>query len=657
MSSKRSKQPRKKRDREIWDLHRVLDLSKRRKEKCDSKDCGAIAVAYWKSTHGNHWNTCESCQLKDFGGWPEGVSIDSKKQKCVFLSLPLYKVSKKKKKIAKTKDLNTKQEETDVQDKAIRNDLPEGVLGLKQAPNQPLARQEKSIPPKSNVKVAPYNRPSKPSIQIGSLPKDGNKRELATIEFQERKISKERISQGWSKRQSLYSIPSMCKAKTVSLKSMKYDLRRGGTLTIYPNLVSDTTTRKVKEELFSCGLFRQYQIQAQDEPRLHFLLHSKATEDFEASAQPGYRYASVRMKARPLKILPELNRLSAELAKECNIEDDWSIGVNPVLYRDQLDGMGGHADDDQEEEIILCVIVASPESARRVVITPKKTKSCLEEGDERIELFLLPGDAYEMDGEMQKYYIHSVPKDKENKKQESSTRVVVVFRTGKRVLLSNDTGRSCEDLSPRPPKIQIFGKTIEGLKEGHVYTRPMLYQMNAHYMQQRGVSGNITNGCDAIIVSGLREDKLGEDALFTLMYAVEKKKGGASVVTSFEKKLPVRIFRSSGYNHPFRAHSPSGQTGKKTKTWYRYDGLYIVVSYEKPTVLKGPYKFQLKRVEQGEGVFLNDIPNANFSTHCQALGTLVRTDGNLNETMYPAEKENSFTCNGPDVLNPRLPLV
>ena len=39
--------------------------------------------------------------------------------------------------------------------KAIRNNLPKRLLDLKQAPFQPLARQEKSIPPKSNVKVAP----------------------------------------------------------------------------------------------------------------------------------------------------------------------------------------------------------------------------------------------------------------------------------------------------------------------------------------------------------------------------------------------------------------------------------------------------------------------------------------------------------------------
>jgi hypothetical protein len=152
-------------------------------------------------------------------------------------------------------------------------------------------------------------------------------------------------------------------------------------------------TKRVKEDLFNCGLFRQYQIQAQDEPRLHFLLNEKATnDDFETSLQPGYKYAHVKMKARPLKILPELEMLSQRLASVSGV-DRWTIGVNPVLYRDCKEKMGSHVDDDQGEQVILCLIVSSLQEARRVIITPKDKKSILANGDETIELKLLRGDA------------------------------------------------------------------------------------------------------------------------------------------------------------------------------------------------------------------------------------------------------------------------
>ena len=123
-------------------------------------------------------------------------------------------------------------------------------------------------------------------------------------------------------------------------------------------------------------------------------LHDHATdfEDFDTCKQPGYKYASVTIKARPLQKLPILSELSKTMARLSGV-DNWTIGVNPVLYRDCQDGMGGHADDDQGEKVILCLIVSSPAEPRRVIITPKAKKPNLEQGDERIELILKPGDA------------------------------------------------------------------------------------------------------------------------------------------------------------------------------------------------------------------------------------------------------------------------
>jgi alkylated DNA repair dioxygenase AlkB len=66
--------------------------------------------------------------------------------------------------------------------------------------------------------------------------------------------------------------------------------------------------------------------------------------------------------------------------------------------------MGNHMDEDQGERIILClVVVVSPQRVRRVHIRPLKSLK-ERDGDEKVGLFLEPGDAYEMNGLMQFFY-------------------------------------------------------------------------------------------------------------------------------------------------------------------------------------------------------------------------------------------------------------
>jgi hypothetical protein len=55
------------------------------------------------------------------------------------------------------------------------------------------------------------------------------------------------------------------------------------------------------------------QIQGNDEPRIHFLLHKDATMD-DTEVQPGYHYASLNMNAKPLNLLPKLEELSLSLS-------------------------------------------------------------------------------------------------------------------------------------------------------------------------------------------------------------------------------------------------------------------------------------------------------------------------------------------------------
>jgi alkylated DNA repair dioxygenase AlkB len=343
---------------EIWDLKR--QIRRKRECSCHTPGCTEQAIAIWVSnkttTAGNEWLTCEECQITDFGGWPEGeVPVNN--------------------------DNDNGSHTNDIMSLSRNNDT---ISSGKESSFTTPSPKQRQVP---RVAVTPSPPLMKEKLQ----------RNLATIRFCtmpqsiiEGKDRQDRQKQKWTDRQSLYSIP---RRSIQPEEPCICKLRRGGTLKIYPNLVHHMETKRVKEDLFSCGLFRQYQIQGQNEPRLHFLLNDNATnDDFETSLQPGYSYANVKMKARPLKILPELEQLSQKLATVSGV-DRWTIGVNPVLYRDCQDKMGSHADDDQGEQVILCLIVSSLQEARRVIITPNDKKSIPAHGDEIIELKLRPGDA------------------------------------------------------------------------------------------------------------------------------------------------------------------------------------------------------------------------------------------------------------------------
>jgi SAD/SRA domain len=147
---------------------------------------------------------------------------------------------------------------------------------------------------------------------------------------------------------------------------------------------------------------------------------------------------------------------------------------------------------------------------------------------------------------------------------------------------------------------------------------------------QRGVSGNKTDGCDSIIVSGLRPDGIGYDKLFSLMYAAGRKEGALAILTSKDKGIPIRVFRSTLLKTAFRAICK-----EKSPARYRFDGLYRVTnmgyqdtkikvsgikngSYllSPPTPAAPVYLFDLVRVEEGEGVFTNKVSSEKFIQFC-----------------------------------------
>mmetsp|Transcript_10963 Transcript_10963/g.27767 ORF Transcript_10963/g.27767 Transcript_10963/m.27767 type:complete len:316 (+) Transcript_10963:166-1113(+) len=297
------------------------------------------------------------------------------------------------------------------------------------------------------------------------------------------------------------------------------------------------------------------------------------------------------MKARPLSSMPKLQQLSKDMAVLRNIPNGkWNIGVHPVLYRDNKDSMGDHADDDQGETRILCLLLDSPPAPRKVVVKVfdkltggrRERDRVHQDGDEFIELRLRPGDAYEMDGLMQESYSHCVPKDNastdKRNKNKRSRRICVVLRTGDEKYFEKDTGEACIDLSPRKAVKYHYGH-VPGLKEGNMYTRRELKKMNAFQLPQRGISGSYKSGADAIIVSGKR---CGCDTIDHLKYVAEWRIGANSLVISFFNERPVRVFRSAKYIRTYNLGKTNGALNGGNG-FYRYDGLYSIIGMHAPT--------------------------------------------------------------------------
>jgi hypothetical protein len=106
----------------------------------------------------------------------------------------------------------------------------------------------------------------------------------------------------------------------------------GSTIRIWPRLITEQTASDVADEALASKLFRRYPIQAGFEPRIHYLLHDDATDDFDDASQPGYKYSGIAMKSRPLGRFPGAATGGAGLADLCGV-DSFNIGVDVVLYR------------------------------------------------------------------------------------------------------------------------------------------------------------------------------------------------------------------------------------------------------------------------------------------------------------------------------------
>jgi alkylated DNA repair dioxygenase AlkB len=375
--------------------------------------------------------------------------------------------------------------------------------------------------------------------------------------------------------------------------SKEFHLARGGTLRIWKDLVDATTLKALRDEMLEEVEFRRYRIHDTPEPRVHCLYHAGTTET-AAEAQPGYRYGNVTLKARPLEEVPRIQQVAQSFADLCHV-NEWNIGVMPICYRSGQDRMGKHADDDQGEELILTLLVDGPCNVpRRLVVEPSPklfNKADLLATDEKLQVFLRPGDVYEMDGAMQKAYVHSVPvsDDASYQETEGQRRMSIVFRSGKFMSYSKDSGEPVVDVTVLDFKPSYRIGSIPGLTYGDVKTRKTLCALGAHLGSQRSISGNESFGCDAIVMSGTRQDGLEWDAFFEMAYAVESRKGGRALLKSFKLGLPVRIFRTS------RIDPSIGRHFRGSAQMYRYDGLYHVRYAKIPKNEKThPYVFYLR---------------------------------------------------------------
>ena len=276
-------------------------------------------------------------------------------------------------------------------------------------------------------------------------------------------------------------------------------------------------------------------------------------------------------------------------------------------------------DNCQGETLILAVIVEAPDGAagiRRVQIMSKLLPGVTH--TERVVLYLRTGDGYSMDGVMQQHYTHGVERvtAKELKKpgdQEGKNgRIAIVFRNGTKVLYEHDSGSPCLDLKPLEDWELTFGN-IDGLVEGNIYSRGQLKNLGAHRGQQRGVSGNQVMGCDAIILGKKDRGPKEKDNLATLTYsAASPQQGSLSLWKSLENDLPVRVFRSTDYEHKkLKATIPPHGGFRRASTYYRYDGLYLVKSVAQDIF------FLLRRCGN------NKVGTSRYKKYCQDKETMA----------------------------------
>jgi SAD/SRA domain len=195
---------------------------------------------------------------------------------------------------------------------------------------------------------------------------------------------------------------------------------------------------------------------------------------------------------------------------------------------------------------------------------------------------------------MQKGYVHAVMKLPRSK-IDNGRRMAIVFRNGKETHVGHDSGYLLSSIdAPERLTNYTFGSMNDMISEGKLYSREYMYHSGAHFNERGGVSGNMNDGCPSIVVTNLFPE-LGEfDAFLYISYYAEPRQRSGALRKSYDKKLPIRVFRSSkgtkGQFHPsskFPHH-----------VCYRFDGVYYII-YVKQRY--GNHELQGRETRKKEG--------------------------------------------------------
>ena len=461
-----------------------------------------------------------------------------------------------------------------------------------------------------------------------------------------------------------------------------YRFQRGGTVSIYPKFASATECQEITNYVLDhpTNVLRQYPIRGVLEPRLHGLLdcqkknhtnlprigsmedNAADTTEIDAPIGPAtttsYAYHGIKMKALGhVTDVPALECVADRAAAAAGIPGDWNIGCDVIVYRNPYDKIGWHADDTQEESCIFSVIPHS-EIIRPLCIAPKgsdgrvmKQREC-QDGLEKLKLYVAAGDAYTMDGELQKYYVHSLPRVNTTPSQTLSEeivkhgrRIALIFRHGcEKHMKTEQSDKGLIPLSlegTRPATVDErhpFGPMRDVITEGKIYSRTFLSEVCAFSCAQGGISGTKEHGCSAIVVSRQSAALYESDTFLRLWYSSKaNQSAGALYQTYTSQNNYVRVFRSTALAGHYGALDLHASSKSKTSQRYRYDGLYEIVDcvvvirdeycghLQKRKPIRGPqgselYTFELKRV--GVGSDRNTFATKDHLERSVAQGTI-----------------------------------
>jgi hypothetical protein len=142
----------------------------------------------------------------------------------------------------------------------------------------------------------------------------------------------------------------------------------------------------------------------------------------------------------------------------------------------------------------------------------------------------------------------------------------------------------------KPAKKYPLGH-VQGVNEGKLYGRTYLMEKLAFGSPQGGVSGEMSVGCNAIVVS---KGEASLDTLDSFNYLATGGQGSGCMRVSLIKNRLIRVFHTSNNEGDCRP----GQRLELSKTdkVYSYDGLYKIVSCNEVRPSKGLCEFALKRV-------------------------------------------------------------